>query len=163
MLVKFDEISDDSRLWIYQIDKELSQTENDELLHETISFLASWTAHGSNLKAAAKIEKHRLLLIAVDESSAGASGCSIDSKMAFLREIQLKMKIDLFSRSDIFYVEKSSFKSMDLNNFKNLISKGELSEETLIYNTTIHRKGQLKSDFLIPVKNSWLMKMISVA
>ena len=162
MVVEFDKIADDSRLWIYQIDRNLSSDEETKLLNETSVFLKEWTAHGSKLSAAVKIVDHRLLIIAADESHSGASGCSIDSQVAFLRDVQLKLNIDLFSRSNIFYVENNSFKSMDLNEFKHQISTGELSDETLFYNTTIHKKGQLEDSFIIPVKESWLMRMIGV-
>jgi len=163
MLVKFDEISDHSRIWIYQINKDLNESEELVLLDSTMGFLASWTAHGSNLKAAAKVVNHRLLIIAVDESASGASGCSIDSKMAFLRELQIKMNIDLFSRDQIFYFENESLKSMELDVFKNKIANGDLSENSIIYNTTIHTKEQLSHSFKIPVKDSWIMRMISFA
>ena len=162
MIVTFDEIADDSRLWIYQINRELTEAEEGRLLNDTLDFLKEWTAHGSKLSASAKIVDHRLLIIAADESHSGASGCSIDSQVAFLREIQLKMDIDLFSRSNIYYLENNSFKSMDLNEFKNKVSTGELSDDTLFYNTTIHKKGQLQDGFLIPIKESWLMRMIGV-
>lgn len=162
MIVEFDLIAGDSRLWIYQINRVLRPDEEASLLNETMRFLEEWTAHGSKLSASAKIIDHRLLIIAADESHSGASGCSIDSQVAFLRDIQLKLNIDLFSRTNIYYLENDNLKSMDLNEFKSKISTGELSDETLFYNTTIHKKGQLNSDFIIPVKESWLMRMIGV-
>lgn len=162
MVVEFDNLSDDSRLWIYQIDRNLNEEEEKNLLDECMGFLDEWTAHGSKLAASAKIIDHRLLVIAADESYAGASGCSIDSQVAFLRDVQLKLGIDLFSRSTIYYLENASLQSMDINEFKSKIASGELSENTVFYNTTIHKKGQLKDSFIIPVKESWLMRMISV-
>jgi hypothetical protein len=162
MLVDFENIGDDARLWIYQIDKNLTISEEEKLLSKTSEFLVNWTAHGSNLKAAVSIVAHRMLIIAADETFAGASGCSIDSKMAFLREIQMEMGIDLFSRNKLFYLENDILKIEDLNEFKNKLAQGEISDETFIYNTTIHKKGQMKDAFLIPVKNSWLMRLIEI-
>lgn len=162
MVVDFNSIANESRLWIYQIDRDLNEDEESKLLNETIDFLNEWTAHGSKLSAAVKIIDHRLLIIAADESNAGASGCSIDSQVAFLRNIQLALNIDLFSRNSIFYKENNSFKSIELNEFKNKISSGEISDDTLFYNTTIHKKDQLENGFIIPVKESWLMRVIVV-
>jgi hypothetical protein len=162
MVVEFDKLDDNSRLWIYQINRALTIDEEERLLQSTASFLTEWTAHGSKLAASAKIVGHRLLIIAADEAYAEASGCSIDSQVAFLREIQLKMNIDLFSRINIFYFEKDELRSMEINDFKSKIAAGELSDETLFYNTTIHKKEQLKDGFIIPVKDSWLMRMIGV-
>jgi hypothetical protein len=162
MVIEFDELSDESRLWIYQIDRDVNESEEQELLNDVKVFLKDWTAHGSKLAASAKIIQHRILIIAADESYSSASGCSIDSQVAFLRELQLKMDIDLFSRNTIFYRDEDEFKTMELNEFKHQIAMGKLSDETLFYNTTIHKKEQLKDSFIIPVKESWLMRMIGV-
>jgi hypothetical protein len=162
MVVEFDELSDESRLWIYQINRDISIVEEEDLLNDVIQFLRDWTAHGSKLAASVKIIDHRILIIAADESYSNASGCSIDSQVAFLRELQLKLDIDLFSRNTIFYRDEEGFKTMDLNVFKHQIAIGQLSDETLFFNTTIHKKEQLKDGFIIPVKESWLMRMIGV-
>jgi len=162
MVIEFDELSDESRLWIYQIDRDVNESEEQELLNDVKSFLKDWTAHGSKLAASAKVIHHRILIIAADESYSSASGCSIDSQVAFLRELQLKMDIDLFSRNTIFYRDEEGFKTMELNEFKHQIAMGGLSDDTLFYNTTIHKKAQLKDSFIIPVKESWLMRMIGV-
>lgn len=162
MLVEFDAIDDHSRLWIYQLSRSLSIVEEESFLNQTLNFLKDWAAHGSNLSASAKISDHRILVIAVDESRTGASGCSIDSQVVFLKRIEQSFAIDLFKRDSIFYKEDSFLKSMDINEFKNKVASGGLSENTLFYNTTINKKEQLKEGFLIPVKGSWLMRMIKV-
>lgn len=163
MRVEFENIDGDSRIWIYQINKELTQSEADSLLNDTNIFLAQWSSHGDGLKASAKIVEGRLLIIAADEKDASASGCSIDSKVAFLRELQLKFGIDLFSRENIFYLIDGELNEMDLHEFKKQIANGQLSVDTLIYNTTIHTKSQLEDSFLIPVKESWMMRMLSLS
>ena len=163
MRVDFDQIDADSRIWIYQINRALSDEESEALINDTNNFLAQWSSHGDGLKAAAKIVDGRLLIIAADEKHSGASGCSIDSKVAFLREVQLKMGIDLFSRENIFYKNNGGLETMDLHEFKRLVANGNIALETLIYNTTIHKKSQLEDSFLIPVKESWMMRMLSIS
>jgi len=162
LFVEFSSISDKARLWIYQINKELTSVEEEILLNETSKFIDSWAAHGSGLKAALRIVAHRLLIIAADESVTNVSGCSIDSKIVFLKEMQSKLGIDFFYRGDVFYFEKDELRSMDLGDFRKNIAKGDLSTETFIFDTTIKYKWQLEDQFLIPVKDSWLMKLINV-
>lgn len=162
MLVKFSSISDKARLWVYQIDKELNDIEEETLLSETSSFVEKWAAHGSGLKAGVRIVAHRLLIIAADESFTNVSGCSIDSQIGFLKEIQSRLGINLFHRGDIFYFQNDELKSMDLVDFRKSVSNGDLSIETFIFDTTIQHKWQLEDKFLIPVKDSWLMRLIKV-
>jgi len=134
--------------------------EEEVLLKETSSFVDSWAAHGSGLKAGVRIVAHRLLVIAADESFTTVSGCSIDSQMTFLKEIQTRLGLNFFHRGDVFYFENDELKSMDLVDFRKSVSNGDISLETFIFDTTIQRKGQLEDQFLIPVKDSWLMRLI---
>ena len=162
MKVEFQEISDESRLWIHQINRELDKSEQEELINKTEAFLEEWTAHGNGLKAAVKIIDGRLLIIAADESYSGASGCSIDSLVAFLRNVQLELGIDLFSRQNIFYQREGKLYEMDLHLFKNKVAENEIPLNTLIYNTTILKKSQMEQDLLQRIEDSWLMRMITV-
>lgn len=160
MFVDFSSISDKARIWIYQINKELTNVEEEILLNETARFIDTWTAHGSGLNASLRIVAHRLLIIAADESLTSVSGCSIDSKIVFLKEMQSKLGVDFFYRGDVFYFEKDVLRSMDLSEFKKSIGDGDLSAETFIFDTTIQYKWHLEDKFLIPVKDSWLMRLI---
>jgi hypothetical protein len=156
VVVDFKSIADHSRLWIYQMDKELAQFEIDFLSGRVTDFLESWAAHGSGLVASFTIVENRFLIIAADESGAQASGCSIDTLTHFLRDMQGQMEIDFFDRSKIIYTEDGKIGSMPFVDFRNNISSGKISAKTLIYNTVIQQKAQLKDLFLIPAEDSWV-------
>jgi hypothetical protein len=49
------------------------------------NFCIQWTAHGANLKAYGEVRHHRFIVMIVDETAAGASGCSIDKSIHFIR------------------------------------------------------------------------------
>ena len=157
MVVDFKDIADTSRLWIYQLNRVLTPLEKDYLANQTSSFLESWAAHGTGLVAAFSIVERRFLFIAADESKANASGCSIDSLTHFLQDMQQQMKIDFFDRSTINYNIDGEIKSMPFIEFRDKLASGDLSSETYMYNTVLKLKSQLKEQFLIPVKDSWLM------
>lgn len=157
MVVDFKDIADSSRLWVYQLNKELSDFESDFLSSQAKSFLESWAAHGTGLVAAYSISENRFLIIAADESSANASGCSIDSLTHFLKDMQQQMDLDFFDRSAIIYNAGGQLKSMPFVEFKDKLSSGEISSDTPMYNTVLQQKGQLKEQFVIPAKDSWLM------
>jgi len=157
MVVDFKDIVDSSRLWIFQLNRALTILEKDYLSSQANSFLESWAAHGTGLVAAFSIEDSRFLLVAADESKANASGCSIDSLTHFLQDMQKQMKIDFFDRSSIVYNADNQLKSMPFVEFRDKLSSGEISSDTRMYNTVLKQKGQLKDQFVIPAKDSWLM------
>jgi hypothetical protein len=157
LVVDFKDIADSSRLWIFQINRPLTVLESEYLSGQTNRFLASWAAHGTGLVAAFSIVKNRFLLIAADESKANASGCSIDSMTHFLKDMQTQIDIDFFDRSQVIYQTKESLKSLPFIKIREMLSSGELSGETLIFNTVLQQKGELSNQFIIAAKDSWLM------
>ena len=157
MVVDFNNISDDARIWIYQLDKELAQFEVDFLSGRVSDFLDSWAAHGSGLIASFTLAENRFLIIAADESGAKASGCSIDSLTHFLKDMQVQMEIGFFNRSHIIYKSGKLNKSTSFIDFRAQLKSGEIPSETLIYNTVLQQKNQLRDQFLISAKDSWLM------
>ncbi|MEL6976420.1 MAG: ABC transporter ATPase, partial [Bacteroidota bacterium] len=78
MLVDFEALPDESRVWIYQSNRSFTEAEITEIKEGLAQFLTQWTAHGSELKAGFTIKYKRFIVIALDQSLAGASGCSID-------------------------------------------------------------------------------------
>jgi hypothetical protein len=74
--------SESSRVWIYQADRQLSDTETLEIQKSLNNFVNTWTAHNNQLSAAAEVRYNRFLILIVDEEQAGASGCSIDNQYA---------------------------------------------------------------------------------
>ena len=50
MVVGFDDISDESKLWIYQSNRPFNHELINSLEKKINQFLSSWTSHGSELK-----------------------------------------------------------------------------------------------------------------
>src|SRR6187431_3228924 len=74
----FSTLSNNSRIWIFSSDRELSPAESEMLMAEVGSFLQSWTAHKVETLASAELRYNRFLIIGADEDVAKPGGCSID-------------------------------------------------------------------------------------
>ncbi len=128
--------SDQSKIWLYQSDRLFTETEKDWLKEELKSFASSWAAHGKALSASAIVFSDYHLLFIVDETKAGASGCSIDSSVRFVKLIGTELKVDFFNRLNIlvekenhyFFSPFSELEKYSGNNFVNLLitTKNEL-------------------------------------
>ena len=84
MIVSFDEISDDARIWIYQSNKLFSNDQIKIIKDRIQDFLNSWTSHGNELKVASKIKYSYFIIIALDQNTSLATGCSIDKMYHFI-------------------------------------------------------------------------------
>ena len=55
MILSFNEMPLDSRIWVYQSDKKIQEQELLEITTKLIEFLKNWTAHGDDLKSSFEI------------------------------------------------------------------------------------------------------------
>jgi hypothetical protein len=151
------QMQDLSRIWIFTASRELSDNEIALIREEATKFCLQWTAHKVALHAMAEVLHRNFLVIGVDEDKHGASGCSIDTMHAFIRNLGVKTGVDFFDRMRIVYLDKDNVPvNVSMNQFSQLFREGKTNPETLVFNALIGSGRDLSADFIIPVKNSWL-------
>ena len=147
--------SEQSRVWIYQSDRELYDDEVKQL-HEILNnFASEWTAHNHQLKAKAEIRYNRFLILIVDENQAGASGCSIDKSVNFIKRLEQEFKINLLDRFNLAYREGEKVLSAPRDEFEDLLRSGKINSNTIVYNNLVQNLEQLESKWEVPFKDSW--------
>jgi hypothetical protein len=152
---------DDSRIWIYQSNRTLDTQEVEIASAVLLNFTEQWTAHQNNLKASFTILYNRFVVLAVDEKAAGASGCSIDSSVRVLRQLQDELDIDLFNRTLVYYkAEEDYIDSAEMSDFKAMLANGDLTADTLVFNNMIQQINQLETEWEVPVSKSWHKQML---
>lgn len=154
MLVNFDILIDESRVWIYASEQELTNDNEDYILNHISNHLKNWVAHQSPLKAGVKILENRFIVIALDENMNIASGCSIDALQQKLQQIEKDLSISLMNRLNLFCIIGGMIECMPINRLVK-----EVSRETLFYDLTIQRKSEL-SNWLKPIKDGWCIRLL---
>jgi hypothetical protein len=151
----------DSRIWIYTADKDLSAAEESALEEDLSGFCQEWTAHNHQLKASSKVLFHRFVVLVVDETQAGASGCSIDKSVRFLRKAGEKLNTDFFGRSlvGLFTAENPAF--VPFKEIPSLLKEKKVSPETKTADTTLLRLSELQEGFVRPLHQTWLRRYLN--
>ena len=158
MIIDFKNIPDDSRVWIYQSNRDFSDSEIKIINNKTALFLDNWKAHGKDLQASYLIKERRFLVIAVNEKYNPIGGCSIDYSLQLINDISAKINLDLLDRLLVNYRSDNKIKSIKLGDLKNKIKNRTFSPKTIIFNTTVKTKEELSSDFELKISSSWLSK-----
>ena len=158
MIIDFKNIPDDSRIWIYQSTKDLSDSDIKIIDNKTTLFLENWKAHGNELQASYLIKERRFLIIAVNEKFNPIGGCSIDYSLQLVNDISTTINLNLLDRLSVNYRLENNIKSISLRDLKNKIKNKSFSPETIIFNTTVKTKKELSSDFELKISSSWLSK-----
>ena len=160
MRVDFKNMPDNSRIWIYQSDRDLNESEISIIDDKTTTFLDSWQAHGKDLECSYSIINRRFIVIAVNENINPIGGCSIDYSLQLINDISDTIQTNLLNRLIVNFKIDNKISSVSLNDLKTKIKEGTLSSETIIFNTTVNTKGELLNDFEIDIGSSWLSKFL---
>lgn len=150
----------DSKVWIYSSDRLLTDNEAEEINQLLVNYTQQWTSHDEALKSAGTVLNNRFIVLAVDESVASSGGCSIDKSIHFIKEIGTRYELNLFDRLTVYYQSGEEMKSFHLNVIKDKFDNGELSENSIIYDTTITQLGALQTQFVKKAGDSWLARFI---
>jgi hypothetical protein len=144
-LIPFDDLPEDSRLWCFGASRPLTAGDRDRIEASMGSFLAEWAAHRRDLHAGFACSDDRFLLIAVDESRAGASGCSIDGLSRHLRELGEALGVELLDATPVWFRNaEGGIETTSRAGFLELARQGEVGPATRVFDLTISSVGDFR-------------------
>jgi hypothetical protein len=156
---KINELSGESRIWIYQPERAMSIVEADYAKEKLESFIDEWSSHGQKMEASAEIFHNRFLVIAADEAKATASGCGIDKSVHFVKELGAAMNLDFFKRTQVVYRENGKMEEVELNLFWAKRKAGLIDDSTILFDNTIRKVSDLENNWEVPFSKSWHAEM----
>jgi len=149
-------LSDSTRIWVYQAESNLTEKEVAMIQNACEQFIPAWKAHGTNLQADYRILFDRFVCLFVDESGQDATGCSIDSSVHFIQQLEKALGKSLMQRTQVIYFNESSeIQEIEMNQMS-----GVINEETLVFNNLLTSLGEMRKGWLVPAKDSWHTRML---
>ncbi|MDQ6829390.1 MAG: hypothetical protein M3081_11035 [Gemmatimonadota bacterium] len=159
--VPFSLLPEGARVWVFGSDAPVVGQQAERLLSATDDFLEQWAAHGAPLTCARAWRDDRFLVIAVDESNAGASGCSIDGLFRVLGGLESEIGASLRGSGKVFYRDASGVvASAPRAEFKRLAAAGEIGEDSIVFDTSVTSLADYTSRFESPAGRSWHAQLL---
>jgi len=143
------------RIWIYQASRPLTTNEEAIIANKLATFTVQWKAHGTPLAASVEIRYHLFIILAVDQSYAMPSGCSIDQSVRLLKELEQELALSLFDRMQIAYRKDGEINVVPRATFEQLIANGDVTEDTIVFNNLVENRVDLNLKWEVPFKQSW--------
>jgi hypothetical protein len=150
----------ESRVWVYQCSRLFSLGEAFEVEDILKQFTGSWLSHGTPVKGAAWLFFGQFIVLMADETASGVSGCSTDTSVRLIKDIEQRFGVTLFDRLSLAFVVKDKVELLPLSQLPYAAENGFIKGDTLYFNNLVQTKQELETNWIIPVKNSWLAKKI---
>ena len=150
-----------SRVWIYQSSRLFTVSEALQIEEMINQFAQNWLSHGIPVKGAAHLFFGQFVILIADESATGVSGCSTDSSVRLIKEIEKIFGVNMFDRLALAFIDKDKVQILPMPQLKYAVEQGFITADTLFFNNVVLTKEQLENNWIIPVKDSWLAKKIS--
>lgn len=155
-----EQMPDNARVWIYQSSRPFEEGELEGLKSQVQSFVSEWTAHSRQLAAAGDVLFERFVVLSVDENQEGASGCSIDTSVRFLKSIENQYNTQLFERMNFAFFNGEDVEVVPSGEFKQLYTEGALNDGTLVFDNLVQSIGAMKTQWLKPLNKSWHKRFV---
>jgi len=150
-----------SRVWIYQSSRLFNIPEALEIEGLLTTFVSEWNSHGTPVKGYANLLFGQFIILMADEKASKVSGCSTDSSIRFIKEMESRFSVQFFDRQLLAFLIKDKVQLIPLAQLASGIAHGLIHQDTLYFNNTILSKTELEKNWIIPVKESWLASKIS--
>ena len=147
-IVPFDSLPPDARVWVFAADGPLGADAQRTLLGEVDAFLSAWNAHGHPLTCGRAWRDPFFLAIGVDQSTAGASGCSIDGLFRVMQRLQPVIGASMMPSGRAYWREANGdVKTGARHEFNRLVSVGAVPAPVTVFDTSITTAADWATQF----------------
>ena len=145
-----------SRVWIYQCNRLFLISEALEIEGMMQQFTENWNSHGTPVKGYANLLFGQFVVLMADETATGVSGCSTDSSVRLIKQIEEQFKVSMFDRQNLAFLIKEKIQTIPIQQLPYALENGFISADTIYFNNLVPDKASLLTKWMVPVKESWL-------
>lgn len=155
MYTPFENLPEESKIWIYQSNRKFSNDETTEIDTDVRAFVENWSAHGTGLEASYLLKYNRFIVFAVNQEVQAATGCSIDLSVAFIQNLEQKYEVDLLDKMNVTFKNGEHIAHKSLIDFKRMAKEKAVTENTIVFNNLVNTIEEFNEDWEVPAGESW--------
>ncbi len=157
-----EDFSPDSRVWIYQSSRLFSINEALQIEALLEEFTQNWTSHGAGVKGYGNLFFGQFIVLMADETQATVSGCSTDSSVRLIKNIEQLFHVDLFNRNHLAFIVKDKVQLLPLSQLAYAFENNFITPDTLYFNNIVQTKKEWEKSWIVPLKESWLANRLKL-
>ncbi|MBL7767179.1 MAG: hypothetical protein JNJ58_13855 [Chitinophagaceae bacterium] len=155
-----DDFSPESRVWIFQSNRSFTDIEELQINEQLLNYYLQWKSHGKEVKGWAKLLFNQFIVVLADESYSGVSGCSTDDMTRLIKSFERQYQVNFFDRMTLTFLVDGQAQPLPYNQVQYALEKGFIETDTPLFNNLVDRLETLRTEWLIPLNQSWLWKRL---
>ena len=150
------------RLWIYANPQKIKEKIVKNIKKRLEDFCQQWQSHGIAVTGDFLIifDQIIILLAGLEEGSSQMSGCSIDSSVKIIKDINRDYGLDLLNRNYFFTLKDKDLIPHTRKQFIQEFNKGHLTTDSLVLDNLIRDPQNINNKLFISLKYSWHFKLV---
>jgi hypothetical protein len=154
------DFADNSKVWIYQASRLFTISEALQIEEILNDLVVNWKAHGAPVKGYANLFFGQFIILIADETATGVSGCSIDSSVRIIQQLEKQFGVEMFNWQNLAFIVKDKVQIIPRQQFNYALENNFITPETLFFNNVVADKKELQENWIIPISESWLKTKI---
>ena len=154
MIVDFKSLKKNSKVWVFQSLDYIDDHVVEEIKEKISLFLNEWKSHQRDFESSFEIRYNTFIIVAADESNL-VSGCSIDSLINFIKDLENSYELQLLDKLHVKYIENGKIITQHLNQFKIHCQSLGKEDNLIVFNNLVKDINDLENNWQVDIKNSW--------
>ncbi len=161
MLTPYHIMPDTAKVWVYQANRSFTQEEVWDISDILENFVDRWKSHQRDVKGFGALYYRRFLVLMADEAAADVSGCSIDSSVKLIKELEQAYDLNFFDRMKVCYkITNDLIGSFPVNQLSDMLESGKINHDTIVFNNLVYTKKAFEENWQVSLKNSPLTNLV---
>ncbi len=156
MLVLFEELTENAKVWIYPCSRKFYPQEIEILESKLKEFVENWSV---DFKGSFKLIYNRFIIFAIDENIS-ITNKLIDKKVAFILELEQIYEVTLLDKMNVCFKQGEHVQYKELKDFKTLLKNKSVSNKTIVFDNLVQTKYDLEHFWEVPITESWYSRML---
>lgn len=160
----FQPLPNDSRLWLFALDRALTPEATAKLEQGLNEALGNWRHKGHAYEAAWELLEGRLLAVVEPSMATSPSGCAIDGMLRKVQRLASEAGAGLVDEGSVVVRGAEGLRALAKTDLGAALERNELGPETPVVDLALFNLGQLRDGLLEkPLARTWIGRKYKVA
>ncbi|WP_272151632.1 ABC transporter ATPase [Tenacibaculum aiptasiae] len=158
MLVDFNTLSEEAKVWIYPSSRKFYPQEIEGLKERLKTFSEEWKSE-EDFKVSFELRYNRFIIFSVEDNMQ-LSNAEIDKQVAFVLQLQQEYDIELLDKMNVCFKQGEYTQYKELKDFKKLIKNKSVTGKTIVFDNLVQTKHELDNYWEVPITESWYSRFL---